>query len=104
MRSIIIGMILLYRRLIPPHRRRPCLFRETCSLHIERVTREAGGLAAMRALLKRIRCCRPGYAFEFVEESNAWELVCKDGSRFVEAEVAPHIVAEYYTIERQLRS
>lgn len=98
MRYLLIWAIHLYRRLVPPERRRRCLFRESCSMHIERIAREAGTLAAMLAMVKRLRSCRPGYGFHVLQENNRWELLCKDGSRFPQSDVASHIVAEYHTI------
>lgn len=98
MRYLFISAIHLYRRLVPPDRRRRCLFRESCSMYIERIAREEGTLAVMFAMVKRLRSCRPGYEFHVLQENNCWELVCVDGSRFPQSEVASHIVAEYHAI------
>jgi len=51
-----------YRRWVPVERRRPCLFPESCSEHVLRVTTEAGLMAGLRALLIRVRQCRPDQA------------------------------------------
>jgi len=103
MRYFVIWIIQIYRRLMPSGHHRVCLFRESCSVHVEHVARESGSVAAFRALIKRFRCCRPGYSFQFTTETNAWELICADGSQFLESEVAPHIAAEYYAIIQQIR-
>jgi len=99
MRYLIIAAIQLYRKIVPPESRKRCLFRESCSAHVERVAREMGCKAAFRALIKRQRCCRPGYGFQFLPETHTWELVCMDGSRFGENELAAHIVLEYQTMK-----
>lgn len=57
-------LVKLYWRLISPMRRRPCLFRETCSQHVYRVTREAGAVKGLMALARRYRRCRLGYVVE----------------------------------------
>ncbi len=103
MRYFVIWIIQIYRRLLPSQHRRVCLFRESCSMYVERMARESGIVAAFRALINRFRCCRPGYSFQFTDGRDTWELVCADGSRFLESEVAPHIAAEYYAIIQQIR-
>jgi uncharacterized protein len=103
MRYLIIWGIRLYRRIWPQQYCRVCVFRESCSRHVERVAIESGFIAAFRALLKRVRCCRPGYSFQFVPEANRWYMVCADGSRFPESEAASHIVTEFHTMRRQIR-
>jgi len=103
MRHLIFLAIRLYRLLVPPERRHRCLFRESCSVHVERIARESGYRAALHALVKRLRCCRPGYGFQFISETKSWELVCKDGSRFGEIEMAAHLVLEYQAIKHLIR-
>lgn len=98
MRHLFLRLIQLYRGLIPPERRRHCLFRESCSLYVERITEQEGVLAALRAFRQRWRCCRPGYGFEWSQEKAGWFLVCADGSKFPEAVVAPHVVGEYHLL------
>jgi len=102
MRYFVIWIIQIYRQFMPSRHHRVCLFRECCSMHVERVARESGFLAACRALIKRFRCCRPGYSFQFTAENNTWEFVCADGSRFSASEVAPHIADEYHAIVQQI--
>ncbi|MDZ7360378.1 MAG: membrane protein insertion efficiency factor YidD [candidate division KSB1 bacterium] len=103
MRLVIIGLIRIYRQLISPERRRRCLFRESCSAYVERSAREGGSLAAIRALRRRYRCCRPGYGFQFKAETNNWELVCADGSRFSPSEAASHLASEFHVIMQQIK-
>lgn len=61
MRCLVMMVVRLYWALIPAARRRPCLFRETCSHFVLRAAREGGFRAAVSALRTRIRQCRPGY-------------------------------------------
>ncbi|MCG3154193.1 MAG: hypothetical protein DKINENOH_00787 [bacterium] len=102
MQRLILCSIRLYRRVIPAERRRRCLFRESCSQHIERIAREQGGLAALKAFLARARRCRPGYGFEWEADTGTWFLVCADGSRIPPAHAAPHLAAEYQAVRAHL--
>lgn len=88
---------------MPPQRRNTCLFCESCSLYVERIALEAGCIAALRAFVTRYHCCRPGYSFDINTENNNWQLVCANGSRFVESEVAPHIIDEFSSIMTQTK-
>ena len=65
MRPLALLAVELYWRLTNPARRRPCLFRETCSRHVYRITRDCGVLKGMMAFGQRLRRCRLGYAIEF---------------------------------------
>jgi putative component of membrane protein insertase Oxa1/YidC/SpoIIIJ protein YidD len=65
MKQLILFSVEIYWRLTSPTRRRPCLFRETCSQHVHRVTREEGAVKGVIAFGQRFRRCRLGYAVEF---------------------------------------
>lgn len=103
MRYLIIWLIWMYRIIVPPQRRNTCLFRESCSIYVERVARDIGCIAALRAFVSRYHCCRPGYSFDIDTGNNKWQLVCSDGSRFFESEVAFHIIDEFSTIIAQTK-
>jgi len=99
---LILWVIKLYRRRVPPEKRRRCLFRESCSEHVERVAREYGGWAALKALLARARRCRPGYGFEWSTNNEVWLLVCADGAKIPAARVSKQIVSEYQVLKAHL--
>jgi hypothetical protein len=69
MRLLVLFAVESYWRLTIPARRRPCLFRETCSRHVYRITRDLGALRGMMAFWHRLRRCRLGYAIEFDRQS-----------------------------------
>lgn len=102
MARLILWLISLYRRSIPPHKRRRCLFRESCSQHIERIAREHGGFAAMKAFMARARSCRPGYSFEWSTNAATWSLLCADGSKVSETMVSEQIVSEYRLLKARV--
>lgn len=103
MRYLIIWLIRIYRIIVPPQRRNTCLFRESCSLYVERIAIKFGCIAAWRAFIARYHCCRPGYSFEIDVQNNRWQLVCANGSRFFESEIAPHIIDEFSAIIAQTK-
>lgn len=80
MKIILLGIIRLYWTIFPMHKRRPCVFQESCSNYIYSVTNEKGLLKGLQALKKRFHQCRPGYKLFQDEQNNSFELHLKDGS------------------------
>lgn len=76
----------LYWILVPPDRRRSCLFRESCSRHVWRRLEEAGVRAGFTALLRRWRQCRSGYAV--IPTSVGRFMILCDGSMIPEDEIS----------------
>jgi len=103
MRYVIIWLIHIYRIIVPPQRRSTCLFRESCSLYVERMAFEAGSIAALRAFVTRYHCCRPGYSFDINTENNNWQLVCANGARFLASELSSQIIDEFCMIMTQTK-
>jgi len=68
MRWLLIAAIRLYQQ-TPYRHRRECIFEETCSRHVLRITRESGFIAGIRALRLRTRQCRPIRSMEFADSS-----------------------------------
>lgn len=104
MRYLIIFLIHCYRFIIPEHKRRTCLFKESCSFYVERIAKETGFVPALRALWERIHRCRKGYHFEFNTEKEAWQLVCIDGSRISEPDFSSQVAEELEIIVPRLNS
>ncbi|WP_435226168.1 membrane protein insertion efficiency factor YidD [Niabella hirudinis] len=63
MRYILLFAIHLYWLLIPKNKRKRCLFKETCSKYVYRITRQQGLHAGIKALKDRKKKCRPGYYY-----------------------------------------
>ncbi|NQV52838.1 MAG: membrane protein insertion efficiency factor YidD [Flavobacteriales bacterium] len=80
MKLILLGTIRLYWTVFPKHKRRPCVFEDSCSNYIYRVTNEKGFFSGLSALKKRFYQCRPGYTIYKDEQNNSFELCLKDGS------------------------
>jgi putative component of membrane protein insertase Oxa1/YidC/SpoIIIJ protein YidD len=80
-----------YWALWPRRFRRGCLYRETCSRYVYRVTDEIGFVAGLRALSHRVRTCRPGYAVS--TDKGEFGLALRDGSFLQRNLVAEDILA-----------
>jgi putative component of membrane protein insertase Oxa1/YidC/SpoIIIJ protein YidD len=91
MRGVLLFLIRQYWRVSVALPRRNCLFRETCSRHVYRVTSEEGVIPGIRALAVRVRRCRGGYAIV------ANHFICRDGAVVPWSEVnfavaPPHVI------------
>lgn len=78
MTSAMLAIIRLYWWIVPEHRRRRCLFRETCSVYVYRRTRESGARCGILAAYRRLSACRPGFQVQVRECT--FEVVCRDGT------------------------
>lgn len=101
MRLLLLLGIRLYWRLWPEQLRRSCLFRESCSRYVYRVTAHAGASAGFAALWERARRCRGGYRVE----THAGHLVVRlvDGSILSEPEASPSLLLPYWSAAQQRR-
>ena len=99
MRRLLLLGIRLYWRLWPEQLRRSCLFRESCSKYVYRVTAHTGASAGFAALLERAHRCRGGYSVETL----AGELVVRlvDGSILSETEASPGLLLPYWSAAQQ---
>jgi len=90
MQTLLLGVIRLYWFLIPESRRRSCIFRESCSRYVFRITSTEGFVTGYKALRARIKKCRPGY--RLLKNGELYELHLKDGSIIPEDEIALRIL------------
>jgi hypothetical protein len=88
---VIRSVVRLYWRFWPRPWKRSCIFRESCSQHVYRVAARSGEFAAIRALLARIRTCRPGYRLSVTDGRVG--LVLANGVTLEEFEIAPELVS-----------
>lgn len=89
MKSLIRGAIRLYWRFWPERWRRSCLFRESCSRHVYRMTTESGTIAGLAALRKRLRQCRPGFVASL--DSGGLTLILANGDRISGHQISEEI-------------
>ena len=95
MKFLLLNIIRLYWNFVPTHKRRACVFEESCSNYIHRVTTEKGFLKGMCALKKRFHQCRPGYELFKVEQNSTFELHLKDGSIITNEKISKTLLPPY---------
>lgn len=61
MKNLLRFVIRLYWFCIPENRRRSCLFRESCSIYVYRITGENGFFEGIQAMRERFKVCRAEY-------------------------------------------
>lgn len=61
MKYFLLLIIRLYWKLIPPFKRKQCIFRESCSHYVWRITKEEGFISGIKAFLFRNKHCCPGF-------------------------------------------
>jgi putative component of membrane protein insertase Oxa1/YidC/SpoIIIJ protein YidD len=85
----LLALIRFYWRWWPARWRRTCLFRESCSHHVHRITAQEGVRAGLRAAWRRVRACRPGFAVEAGPDGLGLRL--RDGSLLAGRELNPRL-------------
>jgi hypothetical protein len=81
--------------------RRRCLFAVSCSRHVEAVAREHGAVIAVRAMRLRFANCRPGYTFEFEDET--WRVCCVAAMIIDEPDASVHLHQEAAVLRSVIR-
>jgi len=61
MKKVILLGIKIYWSLVPAHKRRTCIFRESCSRHVYRELNASGLIKGVAALRFRVANCRHGF-------------------------------------------
>lgn len=95
MRFILLFLIQLYWRIIPEDKRRYCIFEESCSRFVYRITATRGLIKGLKALRGRFKQCRPGYVLSKNKSLNVFELHLKDGSTIRDKEISARIVEQF---------
>ena len=90
MRLIFLIIIKSYWILIPPKKRKKCLFKESCSNYVYRITKEQGFLKGFTVLVIRIKQCRNGYQIFFNDNQIVMKL--SDGTLIKEDEISNSIL------------
>lgn len=94
MKNLLLSIIKLYWAIIPKHKRRSCIFRETCSQFVYKQTAEYGFFEGLKALSLRHKKCRKGYSV--YTAANGFEMELADGSIINEEEISPSLLAPVY--------
>ena len=95
MRNVFIFIIKLYWKFIPEHKRRPCIFNESCSRYVYRMLNEEGFKSGAKAFIDRYKKCRPDYKVYYNSNKLSVEIELADQS-IVESELMrPGLIKKY---------
>lgn len=104
MKWLILAAIRAYWRLRPARLKGRCLFRESCSLHVFKITKNRGFGPGIKAMITRAAICRPGY--HITTCGGTLGILAKNGRFVPEPELANHVLAgtsmQIATLESQL--
>lgn len=93
MKFILLGLIHTYRRYIKPYYPKTCLYKESCSIYVERVARQDGFRAGIKALRYRIANCKPGYIILKVD--GQFQLITQQRMIVHEEDINPVLLEGY---------
>jgi len=79
--------------LVPANRRNRCLFAESCSKHVYRITKEKGVGWGIKALKKRYKQCRPGYVLYHLPNGEI-EMRLSNGEIVPYLDISPKLLSQ----------
>ena len=91
MKFLLLLMIKAYWKFIPESNRKSCLFAESCSRYVYRITNEEGFWTGIKAFKSRYKKCRPGYKVGYNSLNAKTELRLIDGTILSEEEISKNI-------------
>ncbi len=95
MKLLLLGLIHLYWSIIPKSIRRKCIFRESCSKHVYRITRDEGFKNGLNALLFRYKNCRAKTIIFKNPITNEFQLILPNKKILSEEEVAEKLIETF---------
>lgn len=98
MKALLLLLIRTYWTLIPKEKRRPCIFRITCSQYVYRKTKQDGLYEGLRALRYRFSNCRAGFhLFEHPIDTTT-RMILPNGQVIPENEISERFIAKEQSI------
>jgi len=88
LKFLLLALIRFYWAWRPAHRRRHCLYRESCSRFVYSKTEKEGLFSGLAALRYRYARCRPGYVVYFSPELNQHILILHNGEQVAEENIS----------------
>jgi uncharacterized protein len=101
MKWLILLTIKTYWITIPEKYRKTCLFKESCSHFVYRVTKQRGFLCGTAAFFQRRKKCRPGYEMMF-SDTSIIRIKLVDGSFISKNELSDQLLNEVYALNNML--
>lgn len=108
MKYLLLSIIKSYWAIFPKHKRRHCIFSESCSNYVYRITMDKGFFLGLFALRKRYYQCRPGYTIYKDKQNNTFNLGLTNGKivkgNIISPRLLPPINYKYTIINRNHNS
>lgn len=95
MKHFLLSFIKLYWFFIPLDKRRTCLFHKSCSRHVYDITSEKGLFLGLKALMTRIKTCRPNHEVIYLDKEKTLLIKLSDGTILQQNEISENIVSIY---------
>ncbi|WP_072995564.1 membrane protein insertion efficiency factor YidD [Pseudozobellia thermophila] len=93
MRLFLLFSIIMYWITIPKSKRRNCIFHESCSHYVYRITRDNGFYEGLKALLYRYRNCRPEAEVFIHPITGKYQLILPDKTILGQDEIADRLTS-----------
>lgn len=93
MKFILLAAIKIYWLCWPKRWKRTCLYRESCSRYVYRITEEKGFKAGMQAFMKRYHKCRADYSVIILDDH--LQLRLSDDSILNESEISKELLTAF---------
>ncbi|WP_394970375.1 membrane protein insertion efficiency factor YidD [uncultured Croceitalea sp.] len=95
MKLLFLGLIHLYWNIIPKSIRGKCIFRESCSKHVHRITRDEGFKDGLNALFFRYKNCRTKTMIFKNPMTNEIQLILPSEKILNEEEVSEKLIETF---------
>jgi putative component of membrane protein insertase Oxa1/YidC/SpoIIIJ protein YidD len=93
MSILLLCIIRFYRRFVKPVYPKTCLYKESCSVHVERITQHAGFIAGIKALQTRVSNCQQGY--HLFDDNGEIQLITRTRRIVPFDEINPELLRNY---------
>lgn len=87
-------IIRIYWLVIPKHKRKACIFSESCSQYVFRITNEQGFVQGLVAFSERFKQCRHGYII-YKNATNQFEMHVKNGDTVSEHNISVKLLPPF---------
>lgn len=93
MKLLLIILIRFYWLVVPEKLKRVCLFKESCSNYVYRITLADGFFEGLNGLRKRMRQCSSEY--RLYTSKNGFEVLLSDRTIVNQEEISPELIEPY---------
>lgn len=95
MRFTLILIIKIYWLVFPESKRRNCIYHKSCSKHVFDITKEKGLFFGLKALINRVKTCKPNHEIIYLEKEDTVIIKLANGAILQQNEISSIIVSLY---------